>query len=241
MKTAIKSIADRPLGGATEPHVAFDLYRVPFFLEPDYPESEDFFESNRERLVKKWGGQAGWETQKKRHGMKERGLEAGIPKFNLDRHASQTLASHIFVQWVSRTYGLDKSEEVYDRLNTLHFVEGRRLNDRAMLVGVAAECGLDAGLAEAALASGEGRAQVKATYRRVQELGVHSIPTFVLDGGGAVLGGAAHARELEAALREVEADVVAGNTTRRGPIFSSMLQPSHSEGGGFVGAAESRE
>lgn len=56
--------------------------------------------------------------------MKQRGLEVGIAKFNLDRHASNTLASHVLVQWAAKEGGLEASEAVYDQLNDLHFVQG---------------------------------------------------------------------------------------------------------------------
>ncbi len=41
------------------------VLRVPFFLEPGYPKSEDFEESNHDRLVRKWGGKAEFEAQKR--------------------------------------------------------------------------------------------------------------------------------------------------------------------------------
>ena len=40
----------------------FTVLRVPFFLEPDYPEGPEFEETNRVRLVRKWGGQEGWDA-----------------------------------------------------------------------------------------------------------------------------------------------------------------------------------
>ena len=46
---------------------------MPFFLEPEYSESEEFEETNRVWLVRKWGGSAGWEAQKRAHALKERG------------------------------------------------------------------------------------------------------------------------------------------------------------------------
>ena len=85
--------------------MGFTVLRVPFFLEPDYSTNEEFEETNRTRLVRKWGGPAGWARQKASHGLKERGQEVGIEKFNLDRIASNTLASHRLVQWVTRTKG----------------------------------------------------------------------------------------------------------------------------------------
>jgi|EP00970_Alexandrium_tamarense_P007031 hypothetical protein len=58
-------VLSKPLN--TEVSLGFAVLRVPFFLEPNYPEDKPFVESNRERLVKKWGGKAGWERQKRNH------------------------------------------------------------------------------------------------------------------------------------------------------------------------------
>jgi len=70
--------------------IRFSVIRVPFFLEPNYDESKPFIETNRERLINKWGGKEGWERQKKSHDLKGRGIEAGIPHFNLDRLTGNT-------------------------------------------------------------------------------------------------------------------------------------------------------
>jgi len=119
----------------------FTLLRVPFFLEPDYPTDSAFEETNRVRLVRKWGGEQAWEAQKNRHGLKERGQEVGIEKFNLDRVASNTLASHRMVQWVTRTLGINAAEKMYGDLNSRHFEKGQKLNDADMLVKAAETVG----------------------------------------------------------------------------------------------------
>lgn len=106
----------KPLPDAPRP-LGFSVIRVPFFLEPAYDENKAFVESNRDRLVKKWGGKRGWEEQKHRHDLKGRGREAGIPHFNLDRLAANSMASHRLIQSLGKTYGLAVSEAVYDRLN----------------------------------------------------------------------------------------------------------------------------
>lgn len=116
LNRAIEMVLDDPLPGAPRP-LAFSVIRVPFFLEPGYDEEKPFIESNRDRLVKKWGGKRGWEAQKTSHDLKGRGLEAGIPHFNLDRLAANTMASHRLIQNLGKTYGLAVSEAVYDRLN----------------------------------------------------------------------------------------------------------------------------
>ena len=122
--------------------MGFTVLRVPFFLEPDYSTGEEFEETNRVRLIRKWGGKAGWEEQKRRHGLKERGREVGIQHFNLDRIASSTVASHRLVQWVTKTLGVNKAEQMYADLNSRHFEDGQKLNDKAMLTEVAANVGM---------------------------------------------------------------------------------------------------
>ena len=111
-----------PLPGAPE-SLIFSIIRVPFFLEPEYDERKPFIESNRDRLLTKWGGKQGWERQKRNHDLKGRGLDAGIPHFNLDRLASNTMASHRLIQYIGKTYGLHVSEAIYDRLNVYYFVD----------------------------------------------------------------------------------------------------------------------
>jgi hypothetical protein len=118
-------VLNDPLPNAPRP-LAFSVLRVPFFLEPGYDEDKPFIESNRERLIKKWGGKHGWEAQKKRHDLKGRGLEAGIEHFNLDRLTSNTMASHRLIQHIGKAYGLSVSEAVYDRLNQYYFGKKKR-------------------------------------------------------------------------------------------------------------------
>ena len=131
----MREVASKPLDAARP--MAFNLIRVPFFLEPDYPTSPEFEETNRVRLIRKWGGERGWANQKAHHRLKERGREVGIQHFNLDRIASNTLASHRLVQWVTRTLGTNKAEKLYADLNARHFVEGEKLNNHNMLVEAA--------------------------------------------------------------------------------------------------------
>lgn len=215
--------------------LAFSVVRVPFFLEPGYPESEDFFETNRARLEKKWGGARGWAEQKARHRLKERAASAGIAdKIDLDRLASNTLKSHRLVQWVSRTRGLDASERLYDALNVLHFVEGRKLNDAAMLAAAAAEhAGVDAADARAFLDSDDGRAQIDSALAVARRFGISSIPKFVVD-GEILVDGAAHADEHEAVFRQIERR---GSASGRALFAEALGISAHVLAGGVPGAA----
>jgi len=200
----MKEVAASPMDPARP--MAFNLLRVPFFLEPDYPTSPEFEETNRVRLIRKWGGEAGWKAQKHRHNLKGRGQEVGIEKFNLDRVASNTLASHRVVQWVTRTLGTNKAEQLYADLNKRHFVEGSKLNDREMLVDAAANVGANREETARVIDEGTGGAEIHAAQQRLASLGVSGIPTLIFGGAYQMPSGALGARDLVSAFRQIEAE-----------------------------------
>jgi len=209
--TASPMVPDQPMG--------FTLLRVPFFLEPDYPTDPSFEETNRVRLIRKWGGKAGWEAQKRRHTLKERGQAVGIEKFNLDRVASNTLASHRLVQWVTRTIGINEAEALYNDLNFRHFEEGRKLNDEDLLVEAAVAVGADETDARHAIRSGDGGKQIEAAQDVLRDLGVSGIPTLILGGKWQLPSGALSSGQLVDAFRSIEAQ---GGAT--GALFAECLE-----------------
>jgi predicted DsbA family dithiol-disulfide isomerase len=225
LNLAIETVMNDPLPGAPRP-LAFSVLRVPFFLEPHYDEDKPFIESNRERLTKKWGGKRGWEVQKNSHDLKGRGVEAGIPHFNLDRLTSNTMASHRLIQHLGKTYGLAVSEAAYDRLNVYYFVEGHALNDRPRLASVIVE--LLSGLVTDNvpteqhildfLNGDEGRAEILEALDTLDRLGVHSIPQFIVE-GKTVIDGAARSDTFVRIFREIEAR----GEVHGDPIFGKIL------------------
>mmetsp|Transcript_37105 Transcript_37105/g.87326 ORF Transcript_37105/g.87326 Transcript_37105/m.87326 type:complete len:230 (-) Transcript_37105:970-1659(-) len=196
----MKAVATNP---KTDKPLGFTVLRVPFFLEPEYPKGEDFEESNRDRLIRKWGGPAQFEAQKKRHRLKERGLEVGIQHFNLDRTASNTFASHRLVQWVTKTYGINKAEALYNELNHRHFEEGQKLNNRKMLCEAGEKVGLNSSDVETFLKSSDGTDNIVKAQQMLAAMQIHSIPTFII-GGSMVASGALHSAELEDIFRQIE-------------------------------------
>ena len=199
LNRAIQEVLENPLPNAPRP-LAFSVIRVPFFLEPDFDEGKEFEMTNRERLLRKWGGKKGWEEQKRRHDLKGRGQEAGIPHFNLDRKAANSMASHRLIQHIGKTYGLTISEAIYDKLNEYYFVEGHSLNDRPLLAKtVSTE--LQTILKNKStvpsekqlldfLNGNEGRAEIEAALHGLRQLGVHGIPKFIIAGSMIVDGAA---------------------------------------------------
>jgi predicted DsbA family dithiol-disulfide isomerase len=198
----MREVAAKPM--VPEEPMGFTVVRVPFFLEPDYPTDEAFEETNRVRLVRKWGGQAGWDAQKRRHGLKERGLAVGIPKFNLDRVASNTLASHRLIQWVTKTLGINAAETMYNSLNKLHFEDGRKLNDFNMLLEQAILVGADEEEARTFLDSDAGTPEIAAAQDKLRWLGVSGIPTLILGGKWQLPSGAVSSSTIVEAFREIE-------------------------------------
>jgi predicted DsbA family dithiol-disulfide isomerase len=196
----MKEVATNPK--APQP-LGFTVLRVPFFLEPGYPKSEDFEESNYDRLVRKWGGRAEFEAQKQRHALKERGQEVGITHFKLDRIASNTFASHRLVQWVTKTHGINMAEKLYNELNFCHFEEGKKLNNRALLIDAAQKVGVDPQAAADFLDSTAGTEEIVAAQHMLQAMQIHSIPTFLI-GGRLLTSGAVHSKDLTRVFRQIE-------------------------------------
>lgn len=207
--------------------LAFSVIRVPFFLEPHYDENKVFETTNRERLVDKWGGVAGWEAQKSRHDLKGRGLEAGIPHFNLDRLAANSMASHRLIQHIGKEYGLGVSEAIYDKLNDYYFVQGHSLNDRPRLAETvstelekiipdnppSSDYLLDF------LNGNEGRKEIEQALDQLHALGVHGIPKFIIE-GSTVVDGAARADVFVRIFRDIERR---GRLQNPETIFGSIL------------------
>lgn len=229
MNRAIDHVLSAPLPNAPRP-LGFAVLRVPFFLEPDYDENAPFVESNRTRLIRKWGGVEGWEQQKQRHDLKGRGLEAGIPHFNLDRLAANSMASHRLIQYLGKTFGLHISEDIYDLLNKYYFVDGHSLNDRPRLASVVAERLQELFAGDSTsyipneydllrfLNGNEGRTEIVAAVKTLHRIGVHGIPKFIIE-GKTVVDGAAHAEVFVKIFREIEAR----GKTLGGPVFGDIL------------------
>lgn len=195
----------------------FSVVRVPFFLQPDYPEDEAFQETHFQRMHKKWGGPAAYEKIRRSHRLDERGAEVGI-RFNTERIVSNTLASHRLVQWVSRTRGLEDSERLYDHLNRLHFIEGKSLNDAKLLSEAAEAVGVDRADAVEFLSGGTGVDTIKKVVDAVHAMNIHSIPTWVIDGRYS-LSGACPAQDLIDVFREIERS---GRESAKG-VFHDLL------------------
>jgi predicted DsbA family dithiol-disulfide isomerase len=91
---------------------------------------------------------------------------------------------------VARDEGLH--EPVHDRLMRAYWSEGADIGDEEILLGLAAEAGLERGAAAAALRDGSYSARVDASTAEAQRHGIRAIPAFVLGGRLLLLGAQPH-------------------------------------------------
>ncbi|MCW3843550.1 DsbA family oxidoreductase [Micromonospora yasonensis] len=125
---------------------------------------------------------------------------AGI-EMHFDRAvAANTFEAHRLVRFATER---GRAAELVERLYRAHFQDGIDVGSKDALVKLATEVGLDETEAREYLESNLGRREVAADLSAAHQLGVSSVPTFVLAGKYAVTG-AQEPATLLAALREVE-------------------------------------
>ena len=113
--------------------------------------------------------------------------------------AANTFDTHRLIRWAD-AHG--RQAEMLEAAHRAHFTDGADLNSHDALAALATDVGLDAASARAYLASSDGADEVRAEFAAARELGVSSVPTFVLAGKYAVVG-AQDTATLVAALEQV--------------------------------------
>lgn len=175
--------------------IEFKLRRVPFFLEPNYLQKpSSFTEPHNTRMVRKFGSMEAFEGVKRSHGLIPRGAEVGLDQSvgfhqpQLDKRVqSSTMNSHRLVLYVAEVHGIEACEALYDEVNRRHFTEAAVLNDKSMLMA-AVSSALDLteqekkALEKFLNEETKGYDVVLRMVDRVQSMGVHSIPTLIVDG-----------------------------------------------------------
>ncbi|RKN46364.1 DsbA family oxidoreductase [Micromonospora endolithica] len=128
-------------------------------------------------------------------------VAAGVGlKLDFDRAvAANTFDAHRLVSWATDQ---GRAADLVDVLYRAYFTDGVDVGSRDALAGLAGEVGLDAASARRFLDSDERVAEVRAELAAARQLGVTSVPTFVLAGKYAVTG-AQEPETLLAALTEV--------------------------------------
>ena len=96
----------------------------------------------------------------------------------------------------------DVQDAVARRLFQLYFEEGADVGDRAVLIGAARDCGMDATLVETLLAAGADVDEVRAEIETARRMGVTGVPCFLIENRYAIIG-AQDAETLADAMRQI--------------------------------------
>jgi predicted DsbA family dithiol-disulfide isomerase len=113
--------------------------------------------------------------------------------------AANTFDAHRLIAWAA---GRGLQAEMLDAFQLAHFGKGIDIGSRPALAEVAGSIGLDPAAALAYLESPAGTEAVTTDLREAQELGITSVPTFVIDGKYAIQG-AQESATILAAFEEI--------------------------------------
>ncbi len=164
-----------------EPDHPFVIEWHPFQLNPDMPaEGMD----RREYLETKFGGKENAVrvySEIERHAVEE-GLEID---FAAIKRTPNTINAHRLIHWA----GIEqKQNAVVDALFAAYFKEGRDIGDADVLADIADSAGMDAAVVRKLLASDSDVEDIRARDAHSREMGVNSVPTFIVANQHAVPG-----------------------------------------------------
>ena len=176
------------------PQLQVQLHFQPFELNPQMPpEGEDLVG----HLARKYG--ASPEQLAATHAtLRQRGAEVGFV-FGERTRIWNTFDAHRLLHWA----GLEgRQRELKHALLAAYHTQGLNPGAPEVLLRLCAEVGLDAARARAILDSDEFADEVRDSERRWQSLGIHSVPSVVIDGRHLIQGGQP-SEAFERALRQL--------------------------------------
>ncbi|MCP4206618.1 MAG: DsbA family oxidoreductase [Shimia sp.] len=164
-----------------EPDHPFVIEWHPFQLNPDMPaEGMD----RREYLETKFGGKENAVrvySEIEKHAVEE-GLDID---FAAIKRTPNTINAHRLIHWA----GIEKKQNtVVDALFAAYFKEGRDIGDTDVLADIADSAGMDAAVVRKLLDSDSDIEDIQKRDAHSREMGVNSVPTFIVANQHAVPG-----------------------------------------------------
>jgi predicted DsbA family dithiol-disulfide isomerase len=183
---------------ALRPDIAVEVRFRPYFLNPWVPREGI---GRDEYLTTKFGSPARYRSiaQRVAQAAAAEGLTYALDAI---KRQPNTLDCHRLILWAGETGAAARMKQ---RLMDLYFTEGGDLTDRDVLVGAAADCGLDAERVRERLAGDDDVARVEREAENAKDAGIDGVPCFVLGGRLAVQGAQAPeylAQAIERAANE---------------------------------------
>lgn len=159
----------------------FDVEYFPFELNPHTPqEGYDY----REYLCRKFGSEA------KFHALNEH-VKQVAAREGLDFHmeiqqtAPNTRNAHRIMMFARED---DKQMEVAEAFFHAYFTEGINLSKTENLIEIAAKAGLDRAKVDLLLHSNTGKMEIEMAEKDLHDLGITSVPLFIIDDRVAISG-----------------------------------------------------
>lgn len=169
------------LGG----EVQADLHFQPFELNPQMgPEGEDV----TEHLTKKYGSTPEQQEQA-RAGIRARGAEVGFAFRKEGRgRIWNTFDAHRLLHWAGLAGGEGQRKLKHALLEAYHG-HGKNPSEHAVLLDAVGQAGLDRAAAQAALEEGLYAQEVREQEAYWQSVGIHAVPSVVINDRHLVQGG----------------------------------------------------
>ncbi len=151
-----------------------------------YPEIVDDGVDYHERLAVKLGGN---ENVERAHDqITELGKELGLSyDFAAIKRTPNTLDAHRVMHWALAS-GPETQNKLADLLFKANFEGGRFLGDKAVLIELATEAGMEREVVETLLDSDADKEAVLAEINTARQMGVSGVPTFILNQKYAISG-----------------------------------------------------
>jgi predicted DsbA family dithiol-disulfide isomerase len=178
---------------ALRPDVPVQVFWRPYRLDPTIPkEGVD----RRAYLKAKFGD--GPRSTAMGDALRSEGAGEGLD-FAFDKIAKtpNSLDSHRLIRWSINT---GVQDDVVERLFRAYFLEGRDIGDAQILIDIAGEAGMNAGLVAELLAKESDLAAVEREAGMANQMGISGVPTFIFDSKFMISG----AREPEILARVID-------------------------------------
>jgi predicted DsbA family dithiol-disulfide isomerase len=183
-----------------EGKVQVDLHFQPFELNPQMPpEGQDV----GEHLAQKYGSTPEQQAAS-REAIRQRGAEVGFTFRKEGRsRVWNTFDAHRLLHWAG-LQGAGPQRALKMKLLEAYHGEGRSMADPAVLLDAVVAAGLDRDPADQVLKTGQFTEEVRASEREFQSLGIHAVPSVIVNDRHLIQGGQPP-EVFEQALRQLAA------------------------------------
>ncbi|EAR09842.1 DsbA family oxidoreductase [Reinekea blandensis] len=181
------------------PDIEADVEWHAFELNPQMPREG---QNMREHLMEKYGITEA-QSDENRDRIRQMGEAAGFTfQFADDGMMINSFDCHRLLTW-AKSEG--KQTELKLALFKAHFTDNQRLNDPEILLAVVESVGLDRTRAQAILDSDEYSETVREEQQRMHQMGIQSVPTFIVNQKYAITGGQPPQTFVQA-LRQIDSE-----------------------------------